>query len=107
MWRTDAPRWMHRGRCRGADPQIFDGDPLYEETAKAYCRRCVVRTECLEYSLEHITMVVGVWGGLNDDERRAQRRGGARRLCPGCRGERCFSDGYFQICISCGLAWQL
>lgn len=97
---------MTRGLCRGADPQIFDGDPLNDETAKAYCQRCHVRTECLEYSLERIGEIVGVWGGLNDAERRSYVRGGSRRTCPGCRGVSIFSDGYSEICVGCGLTWK-
>lgn len=98
---------MLRGRCRGADPQIFDGDPLYDETAKAFCQRCIVRTECLEYALAHSTLVTGVWGGMNSDERSAHKRGGSRRTCPGCRGTHTFSDGYSHVCHFCGLTWRL
>lgn len=97
---------MLRGLCRGTNPEIFDGDPLYDDTAKAYCLRCDVRSECLEYSLKHISDVIGVWGGLNDDERRAHRRGGTRRSCPGCRGARVYSNGVDEICIGCGLTWK-
>lgn len=107
MWLDDASGWRLKGRCRGADPEIFDGDPLHDETAKAYCFRCVVRTECLEYALENHNLIVGVWGGLNDDERKALRRGGDRSSCPGCRGLRHFSDGYSEICLSCGLTWRI
>lgn len=106
MFLGDAPRWMFKGRCRGADPQIFDGDPLYDETAKAFCRRCEVKTECLEWALGQGNKVVGVWGGLNEDERRAVTRGGVRRSCPGCRGDRFFSDGYVEICLTCGVTWK-
>lgn len=106
MWQTAVPRWMLRGLCRGADPQIFDGDPLYEETARAICRRCEVRAECLQYGLDNVSSVIGIWGGLNDAERRAGQRGGSRRTCPGCRGDRMFSDGYSEICVGCGLTWK-
>lgn len=97
---------MLRGKCRGADPQIFDGEPLYDETAKAYCARCDVRTECLEYAFDPANKVVGVWGGLNDAERRAAKRGGSRRTCPGCRSASLYSDGYSEICLACGISWK-
>lgn len=103
---NDAPPWTARAFCRGADPQIFDGEPLYEETAKAYCARCPVRVDCLEYALSGV-QVVGIWGGLNEAERRAVRRGGSRARCPGCRGTAHFSDGISGICLSCGLTWRL
>jgi WhiB family transcriptional regulator, redox-sensing transcriptional regulator len=96
---------MLRGRCRGANPEIFDGGTGYDETAKGFCQRCEVRAECLEYALENSNLVIGVWGGLNEDERVARKRGGSRRSCPGCRGTSQYSDGVVQICISCGLTW--
>lgn len=107
MMINSAPRWMLRGLCRGADPTIFDGDRWDDETAKEYCRRCPVRNQCLDYSLQHTGDVIGVWGGLNDDERAAYRRGGPRKTCPGCRSTFSFSDGTARICLSCGLSWKL
>lgn len=106
MWILDVPHWMIRARCRGANPEIFDGDPLYEETAKEFCRRCIVRTECLDYALKMGNSVIGVWGGLSQDERAARRRGGPRLTCPGCRSTFRFSDGQNIICIVCGLTWR-
>lgn len=41
-----------------------------ERRAKAICQGCVVRDECLEYSIE-IAEPHGIWGGLNEHERRA------------------------------------
>jgi len=106
VWILDIPTWMLQGRCRGANPEIFDGDPLYEETAKGFCSRCTVRTECLNYAIERGNAVVGVWGGLNEDERRAIKRGGPRLSCPGCRDKLHYSDGQTEICLSCGLTWS-
>ncbi len=40
-----------------------------ERRAKEICTDCVVRSECLEYSLE-IREPHGIWGGLNESERR-------------------------------------
>ena len=44
-----------------------------EAVAKAFCARCLVRAECLEYALQ-IRETHGVWGGLNEMERRAELR---------------------------------
>lgn len=41
-----------------------------ERRAKAICQECVVREECLEYSIA-IAEPHGIWGGLNEHERRA------------------------------------
>jgi len=68
---------VHRGACRGADPDLFfpvkSDAPAAE--AKAYCNGngsrppCPVRQECLRWALdegeEH-----GVFGGLTASERR-------------------------------------
>ena len=40
-----------------------------ERRAKAICAECAVTGECLEYALT-IREPHGIWGGLNEDERR-------------------------------------
>lgn len=98
------PPWMRRGYCNGANPEIFEEDE-HEETAKAYCQRCVVRVTCLEWALTENES--GVWGGTTESERRALRRGGKRATCPGCGGTHLFNDGRAMICIPCGMSWLL
>jgi WhiB family redox-sensing transcriptional regulator len=50
---------------------------LQVENAKAICRRCDVREQCLSWALES-GQDHGVWGGLSEDERRALKRRAAR-----------------------------
>jgi WhiB family redox-sensing transcriptional regulator len=75
--------WMSRGACRQADPELFfpiavTGPAARQvEMAKAVCRRCSVRSNCLSYALE--AMPEGVWGGTTLEERRAARRRPSRR----------------------------
>jgi hypothetical protein len=70
--------WQALAACQGADlslffaPNYFEVGPAKgnrEAKAKLICRSCPVRTDCLSYALdtgeEH-----GVWGGLNERERR-------------------------------------
>jgi len=70
--------WMSRGACRQADPELFfpvavTGPAAQQvEAAKAVCRPCSVRSNCLSYALE--AMPEGVWGGSTLEERRAARR---------------------------------
>jgi WhiB family redox-sensing transcriptional regulator len=45
-----------------------------ERRAKDICADCSVRTECLNYALE-IKEFHGIWGGLNEVERRALAEG--------------------------------
>ncbi len=75
--------WRHRAACRDEDPELFfpignTGPALLQiEEARAVCRRCTVREECLQWALES-GQDHGVWGGLSEDERRALKRRTAR-----------------------------
>jgi WhiB family redox-sensing transcriptional regulator len=76
---TDACRdldWMDRARCIGVDPDLFflpRGD-RWDQTqeAKAICRQCPVRMECLSFAVA-TTQKFGIWGGLSERERRELR----------------------------------
>jgi WhiB family redox-sensing transcriptional regulator len=74
---------MSRGDCRQADPELFfpitvRGPAARQtEAAKAICRPCAVRANCLSYALE--TMPEGIWGGTTLEERRTARRRSVRR----------------------------
>ncbi len=78
----DQPAWQDLGACQNADPEAWfpeQGGPT--ALAKDICRRCEVRTDCLEYALENREQH-GIWGGLTERERTnlLRRQGGARRL---------------------------
>jgi len=73
-------RWQNDAACAGHDPDIFfpanaPGVSIHAEIAqaKAICATCTVTEQCLDYALathqEH-----GIWGGLNERERRRIRR---------------------------------
>ena len=74
--------WLPEARCIGADPELFfpigtSEDALSQVAeAKTVCRGCSVRADCLEWSLATF-QDAGVWGGLDEEERRVIRR--ARR----------------------------
>lgn len=70
--------WQHRGACRGPHATVFFPPPQFERKqeradrearAKDICSTCPVSGECLSYALE-IREPHGVWGGLNEAERR-------------------------------------
>ena len=66
--------WMASGNCLGVDPELFFPERgASTEDAKAVCRACVVREECLTYALEHCERH-GIWGGLSERERRRIRK---------------------------------
>ncbi|BDM69458.1 hypothetical protein HEK616_29450 [Streptomyces nigrescens] len=76
--------WRHRARCRDEDPELFfpvgsTGPSLLQiQEAKAVCRQCPVMDECREWALAS-GQDNGIWGGLDEEERRAERRRMARR----------------------------
>jgi WhiB family redox-sensing transcriptional regulator len=55
------PEAFFPGREEGADPTVL-----------AFCKRCPVRAECLQYALDNGEH--GVWGGTTDKQRDYQRR---------------------------------
>jgi WhiB family redox-sensing transcriptional regulator len=83
--------WQYRAACRGEDAEIFFAPNYFERKeekeareaqAKAICARCPVRPECLEYALRN-REPHGIWGGLNESERKAlirNRERGVRQV---------------------------
>lgn len=66
--------WMGSAACEGVDPDVFfPGSGESDEHAKAICRSCPVRLKCLDYAITN-RQAHGIWGGLNDTERRRVRR---------------------------------
>ena len=72
-------RWRLAAACDGADPEMFfpvgSGGPAQEATAraKAICARCPVEQECRAWALV-TNQQYGIWGGLDEEERRQVRR---------------------------------
>jgi WhiB family redox-sensing transcriptional regulator len=70
----EGQRWQERANCLGVDPDLFFPERgASTREAKAVCRGCEVRGECLEYALAHGEKF-GIWGGLSERERRRVRR---------------------------------
>ncbi len=67
-------RWQEAANCLGVDPDLFFPERgASTREAKAVCRGCEVRVDCLEYALAHGEKF-GIWGGLSERERRRVRR---------------------------------
>lgn len=77
--------WRAHAACQDVDPDLFfpvgTGAPalIQTEDAKEVCRPCPVREECLRWAMDDSRQVVGVWGGLREDERQALKRRSRRR----------------------------
>lgn len=82
------PQWRAEAACRAKSavhffaPAHFERKPekdAREGAARALCRSCPVQPQCLEYSLA-VEEPHGIWGGLNElERRRALRKRAARR----------------------------
>jgi WhiB family transcriptional regulator, redox-sensing transcriptional regulator len=87
--------WENDAACRDTDPDIWFAFDTSDRTArhnqseaKRICFGCPVIDDCLDYALEH-NISDGVWGGLNERERRRVAR--ARRREP--RAPECGTRG--------------
>ena len=76
FWTAKLDRtWRLRARCAGMDTDLFFADRGNEAKtqnaeAKAICKDCPVRFECLEDALNEPQPWFGVRGGLTAKERR-------------------------------------
>jgi WhiB family redox-sensing transcriptional regulator len=75
---TAGETWQLRAACRGPESVLFfpptaserkEEREAREAKAKTICATCRVQHECLEYALS-IREPHGIWGGLNEHERR-------------------------------------
>lgn len=76
--RTAGEAWQAKAACRGPHSAMFF-PPTYSERkderlarearAKSICAGCIVRSECLDYAIR-IREPHGIWGGLNEAERK-------------------------------------
>lgn len=72
--------WQEKAACRGPQAAVFFPPPQFERKdereerearAKAICAQCSVRRSCLEFAIR-IREPHGIWGGLNEQERKSQ-----------------------------------
>lgn len=75
--------WQLRAACRGPQSAVFFPPPRAERRedkrrrearAKAICDDCSVTSDCLDYAIT-IKEQHGIWGGLNESERKIRRIG--------------------------------
>ena len=63
--RTETEQWQLKAACRGPQARVF----FREGRAKAICRTCSVKKDCLDYAVR-IREQHGIWGGLSESERK-------------------------------------
>jgi hypothetical protein len=65
---ADAARWADLALCAEVDSDLFFPEENSQAPdARAVCRGCEARPQCLEYALDHFTE--GVWGGFTERSR--------------------------------------
>ena len=79
--------WMEQANCKGNTLLMFPKehkDITYIAQARAICKSCPVKAQCLEYALEFPPADMhGVWAGLTSRQLAAeQRRRGVRPTRP-------------------------
>jgi len=68
------PDWYKDANCVGTDQdEFFPERGSSTVIAKAICKECKVREECLEFAVVRKERF-GIWGGKSERERRAIRR---------------------------------
>lgn len=66
--------WVADALCAQVDADLwFPPAGMSARDAKRVCAVCPVRTECLNYAMEHHD--AGVWGGFSERDRDKLRRG--------------------------------
>lgn len=74
-----AHNWRDDAACLGTDPEaFFPGKHIGAGPAREICKRCPVRSECLNTAIAN-DEGFGIFGGLNRNERKALQR---RRKLP-------------------------
>ena len=62
-------KWMDWALCAQTDPEVFFPKKGGSHTeAKKVCEQCPVRTDCLNWAIEH-NESEGIWGGMSAKER--------------------------------------
>lgn len=73
LGRAEETGWYRSALCAQTDPDAFFPEKGQSaRLAKRICASCEVREECLRYALERAG-TAGIWGGLNESERRDLR----------------------------------
>lgn len=76
---TSINDWQRDAACTSYDPELFfplgSATPARAqlERARRICRSCPVQMPCLEWAIR-VGVDDGVWGGLDEQERRSLRR---------------------------------
>ena len=96
--RLTEPLWRSDARCRQQNAGYFfapghlerkEDKDAREGAARALCRACPVQQQCLDYALT-VQEPHGIWGGMNELERRRllRQRAAAAEPAAACESQR-------------------
>lgn len=98
---------LSRASCKGKDPNMFfpkRGDNIGNAQAKAVCKGCVIRWQCLDWAMKHpecdfdgiIATPIGIVGGMSGKQRRKLRGDTAEllKISIKAKQERCELNGW-------------
>lgn len=79
--------WMVKAACRGKTDLMFPksfNDKSYVTQARALCRECPVREQCLDYAVQFVASDMhGIWAGCTSAQlAREQRKRGMTEFRP-------------------------
>lgn len=79
--------WREHTACAGVDPEVFVVDGMYPVNsadykaavakAFAYCDRCSVQEQCLEFGM---SQPLGIWGRTTSSQRKTLRAANRDRI---------------------------
>ena len=77
LLRRGSPAWHKDAACKEAPPEVswFPAHGQRGLAAKRVCQRCLCLYECRAWALGQGAELAGIWGGLDERERRAVRAG--------------------------------
>jgi len=99
------------GACRTADPDLFFDEEIEKRDLAppeimAYCGHCFIKETCLDWAIDS-KQKSGMWGGTTPRQREKLVKKATRVSCPGCASQDIFEMPSKEICISCGMSWQI
>lgn len=99
--------WQSQANCNGMDRDLFfpEYDWMVDPKVTKACGQCPVQDACLAWALARDE--VGVWGGLTDEQRAAINKTQNRVRCPDCRSDHVMQEGNSEVCLKCGLSWNI
>ena len=77
-WANDVNRGCYGLPVETWFPERGQGGNETSQRARAICRYCCVKTECLDYAMSAGPALAGIWGGTTETQRTLMRRKAAK-----------------------------